>query len=199
MRIGVLALQGAIAEHVNAIQAVGAEAVLVKNKQDLSYIDGLLLPGGESTAIRRLIDYHDLLSPLQAFANSKPVFGTCAGLVLLAEAIEGESTHLSAMRITVQRNAFGRQVNSFETELVIQHVSKSFPAIFIRAPKIVTVQEGVEVLATYENEIVCARDRHLLACSFHPELTKDLSLMNYFLKIIKQHTPTTLGVRNSDI
>ena len=189
MRIGVLALQGAVAEHVKAIQAVGAEAFIVKNKQDLSYIDGLLLPGGESTAIRQLIDYHDMLTALQTFASSKPVFGTCAGLILLAETIEGQSTHIGAMRITARRNAFGRQVNSFETALRIRSISDAFPAIFIRAPKIVAVQEGVEVLATYQDEIVCARDRHLLACSFHPELTNDLSLMHYFLQIIEEHVP----------
>ena len=187
MKIGVLALQGAVAEHVNAIQAVGAEAIIVKNNDHLSHIDGLLLPGGESTAMRRLIDYHDMLVPLQAFAKNKPVFGTCAGLILLAETIEGQSPHIGAMRITAQRNAFGRQINSFETNLTIQKISESFPAVFIRAPKIVAVHEDVEVLATYHDTIVCARDRHLLACSFHPELTNDVSLMHYFFQMVKEH------------
>lgn len=189
MHIGVLALQGAVSEHVKAIEAVGAQAVLVKNKNDLRFIDGLLLPGGESTAMRQLIDYHDLLSALKVFAKSKPVFGTCAGLILLAETVEDQPAHLSAMRITAKRNAFGRQVDSFETSLVIQHVSEAFPAVFIRAPKIIAVQEGVDILATYENEIVCARDRHLLACSFHPELTNDLTLMHYFVQMIQEQLP----------
>lgn len=187
MHIGVLALQGAVEEHVKAIQAVGAQAVLVKQRADLSKLDGLLLPGGESTAIRQLMDYHDLLEPLQAFAKSKPVFGTCAGLILLADTVEGQTSHIGAMRITAKRNAFGRQVDSFETKLAIQYVSDAFPAVFIRAPKIVAVQEDVEILATYKQEIVCARDRHLLACSFHPEVTGDLSLMQYFVQMIQEH------------
>lgn len=186
MNIGVLALQGAVAEHANAIAAVGAQPVIVKKAEDFAQLNGLLLPGGESTAMRRLIDYYELMPTLQAFASSKPVFGTCAGLILLAETIEGEAAHIGAMRMTVQRNAFGRQVDSFETTLPIEHVSEAFPAVFIRAPKIVVVQDGVDVLATHNGEIVCARDRHLLACSFHPELTDDLSLMRYFVDMVKQ-------------
>ena len=123
MKIGVLGLQGAVAEHVNAIQSVGAEAIIVKNNHQLSHIDGLLLPGGESTAMRRLIDYHDMLVPLQAFAQNKPVFGTCAGLILLAETIEGQPPHIGAMRITAQRNAFGRQINSFETNIATEEIN----------------------------------------------------------------------------
>lgn len=191
MQIGVLALQGAVAEHIKTIQAVGAEGIIVKNKEDLASIDGLLLPGGESTSMRQLIDYQNLLAPLQNFASQKPVFGTCAGLILLAEEVKGEKPHIGTMRITAERNAFGRQINSFETALHIQNVSDSFPAVFIRAPKIVSVHDSVEVLATYQGEIVCARDRHLLACSFHPELTNDLALISYFVQMIQQQvTPT---------
>ncbi|OCS90964.1 pyridoxal 5'-phosphate synthase glutaminase subunit PdxT [Caryophanon latum] len=187
MKIGVLALQGAVAEHANAIEAVGARAVIVKNADDLAKLDALILPGGESTAMRRLIDYYELLEPLRTFASRKPVFGTCAGLILLAETIEGEAAHIGAMGITAHRNAFGRQVDSFETTLPIKEVSDAFPAVFIRAPKIVAVQDGVDVLATHNGEIVCARDRHLLACSFHPELTDDLALMRYFVEMVEAY------------
>lgn len=182
MKIGVLALQGAVTEHIKAIEACGAQGVAVKQAAQLDEIDGLLLPGGESTAIRRLIDYAKMLPALKNFAKEKPVFGTCAGLILLAETVEGEEPHIGQMRITAQRNAFGRQVDSFETPLAIQGVSDSFPAVFIRAPKITAVESGVEVLAAHEGTIVCARDRHLLACSFHPELTGDLTLMKYFIE-----------------
>ena len=184
MKIGVLALQGAVTEHMKAIEACGAKAVPIKQAKELAVIDGLLLPGGESTAMRRLIDYAQMLSALQQFAEEKPVFGTCAGLVLLAETVEGEEAHIGRMQITACRNAFGRQVDSFESRLVIKGVSESFPAVFIRAPKIAAVGNGVEVLAMHEGDIVCARDRHLLACSFHPELTNDLSLMKFFIEDI---------------
>lgn len=184
MNIGVLALQGAVKEHVSAIEACGATAVVVKKTNQLASLDGLLLPGGESTAMRKLIDYEDMLPTLQQFAKTKPVFGTCAGLILLAETIIGESNHIGAMHIVTERNAFGRQVDSFEVALPIKGVADNFPAVFIRAPKIVEIGEGVEVLATLNDEIVCARDRHLLACSFHPELTADPRLMQYFIEMI---------------
>lgn len=182
MNIGVLALQGAVTEHLRAIQAAGANAVAVKNVEQLEYIDGLLLPGGESTAIRRLIDNASMLPALQQFAKIKPVFGTCAGCILLAENVENGDASIGQMRITVRRNAFGRQIDSFETTLTIQGISDAFPAVFIRAPKIIAVEPGVEVLATYEGDIVCVRDRHLFACSFHPELTDNLSLITYFIE-----------------
>ncbi|KGR84436.1 pyridoxal 5'-phosphate synthase glutaminase subunit PdxT [Lysinibacillus odysseyi] len=182
MKIGVLALQGAVTEHMKAIKACGAQSIAVKQGEQLKELDGLLLPGGESTAMRRLIDYAQMLPALTEFAKNKPVFGTCAGLILLAETVEGEEAHIGQMRMTARRNAFGRQVDSFETELAIEGVSDSFPAVFIRAPKIAAVENGVEVLATHEGDIVCAKDRHLLACSFHPELTGDRSLMKYFIE-----------------
>ncbi|MFF5994650.1 pyridoxal 5'-phosphate synthase glutaminase subunit PdxT [Lysinibacillus sp. KU-BSD001] len=185
MKIGVLALQGAVTEHIKAIEACGSEAVPIKTAAQLQDIDGLLLPGGESTAMRRLIDYANMLPALQQFAENKPVFGTCAGLILLASSVEEEEAHIGQMRITARRNAFGRQIDSFETPIAIQGVSDHFPAVFIRAPKIAAVEEQVEVLAVLDGDIVCARDRHLLACSFHPELTTDLSLMNYFIDMCK--------------
>ena len=187
MKIGVLALQGAVREHVQAIQACGAEAVVVKKADDLAKLDGLVLPGGESTAMRRLIDRAELLEPLKQFAQAdKPMFGTCAGLVLLAKEIDGqEAAHLGVMDMTVARNSFGRQVDSFEADLDIVGIEAPFPAVFIRAPHIVRAGEGVEVLCEYEGRIVLARSGPFLSCSFHPELTGDHRLMQLFLDMIE--------------
>ncbi len=187
MKIGVLALQGAVREHVAAIQAGGAEAVVVKKAAQLEELDGLVLPGGESTAMRRLIDCADLLEPLRAFADAgKPVFGTCAGLVLLAKEIEGqEAAHLGVMDITVARNSFGRQVDSFEADLDIEGIDEPFPAVFIRAPHIVRAGADVEVLCEYQGRIVLAKSGPFLGCSFHPELTGDHRLMQLFLDMIE--------------
>lgn len=187
MKIGVLALQGAVREHVQAIQACGAEAVVVKNAGQLAELDGLVLPGGESTAMRRLIDRANLLEPLRQFADAgKPMFGTCAGLVLLAKEIDGqEAAHLGVMDMTVARNSFGRQVDSFEADLDIMGIDAPFPAVFIRAPHIVRAGEGVEVLCEYEGRIVLARSGPFLGCSFHPELTGDHRLMQLFLNMVE--------------
>lgn len=187
MKIGVLALQGAVREHVQAIQACGAEAVVVKNAGQLAELDGLVLPGGESTAMRRLIDRANLLEPLKQFAQAKkPIFGTCAGLVLLAKEIEGQdAAHIGVMDITVARNSFGRQVDSFEADLEIVGIEEPFPAVFIRAPHIVSAGEDVEVLCEYDGRIVLARSGPFLGCSFHPELTGDHRLMQLFLNMVE--------------
>jgi pyridoxal 5'-phosphate synthase pdxT subunit len=187
MKIGVLALQGAVAEHVRTVEAVGAEAVLVKRVEQLADLDGLILPGGESTAMRRLIDRYNFLEPLRAFgASGKPIFGTCAGMILLAKQIHNqESSHLGLMDVTVERNAFGRQVDSFEADLAIKGVAEDFPAVFIRAPYILEAGDGVEILSEDTGRIVAARDRHYLATAFHPELTKDTRLMGYFLRMVE--------------
>jgi pyridoxal 5'-phosphate synthase pdxT subunit len=185
MKIGVLALQGAVAEHARTVEAVGAEAVLVKRVEQLADLDGLILPGGESTAMRRLIDRYNFLEPLRAFGEAgKPIFGTCAGMILLAKRIHNqESSHLGLMNVTVERNAFGRQVDSFEADLAIKDVAEDFPAVFIRAPYIIEAGDGVDILSEDTGRIVAARDRHYLATAFHPELTKDTRLMKYFLKM----------------
>ncbi|AUD12524.1 MULTISPECIES: pyridoxal 5'-phosphate synthase glutaminase subunit PdxT [unclassified Planococcus (in: firmicutes)] len=187
MKIGVLALQGAVREHVQAIQACGAEAVVVKKAAELEELDGLVLPGGESTAMRRLIDRAELLEPLKQFAQAdKPMFGTCAGLVLLAKEIDGqEAAHLGVMDMTVARNSFGRQVDSFEADLDIVGIDAPFPAVFIRAPHIVRAGVDVEVLCEYEGRIVLARSGPFLGCSFHPELTGDHRLMQLFLDMVE--------------
>ncbi|NNV08023.1 pyridoxal 5'-phosphate synthase glutaminase subunit PdxT [Geobacillus sp. C56-T2] len=188
MKIGVLGLQGAVREHVRVIEACGAEAVIVKKPEQLAELDGLVLPGGESTTMRRLIDRYGLMEPLKQFAaDGKPMFGTCAGLILLAKRIVGyDEPHLGLMDITVERNSFGRQRESFEAELSIQGVGDGFVGVFIRAPHIVEVGDGVDVLATYNDRIVAARQGQFLGCSFHPELTDDHRFMQYFLNMVKE-------------
>lgn len=188
VKIGVLALQGAVREHIKAVEACGAEAVAIKHKEELNEIDGLILPGGESTTIRRLIDKYDFMDALREFARSgKPMFGTCAGLILIAKRLVGyDQPHIGVMDITVERNSFGRQRESFEAGLVINGIGKDFPAVFIRAPHIVDVGENVEVLAKHGDRIVAAREGQFLGCSFHPELTEDTRFTAYFVEMVKQ-------------
>lgn len=189
VKVGVLALQGAVREHVNAIEACGAEAVVIKHKEELKDVDGLILPGGESTTMRRLIDKYDFMDALKEFAHEgKPMFGTCAGLILLAKNIVGyETPHIGVMDITVERNSFGRQRESFEADLMIKDVAENFPAVFIRAPHIVEAGEEVEILAKHNDRIVAAREGQFLGCSFHPELTDDSRLTDYFVRMVKEY------------
>lgn len=189
-KIGVLALQGAVGEHMNQIKLLDHEAVEVKTGNDLCGIDGLILPGGESTAIGKLIERNDLLAPIQALAQQGiPMFGTCAGLILLAKKIKGSITpHLCLMDVEVERNSFGRQVDSFEVALAIPSIGYDITAVFIRAPHIVTIGEQVEILATYEERIVLARDGQFLGCSFHPELTDDVRILQYFIGMVNEFT-----------
>ncbi|MBU1107776.1 MAG: pyridoxal 5'-phosphate synthase glutaminase subunit PdxT [Candidatus Riflebacteria bacterium] len=191
-KIGILALQGAVREHANAIKKCGVEAVAVKSAEDLQKIDGLILPGGESTTMRRLIDTYDMLKPLKRFISmDRPVFGTCAGLILLARSIEGyDGCHIGMMDIVVQRNSYGRQINSFEANLDIKGIGKAFPGVFIRAPHIAEVGEGVDVICEHEGRIVMARQDNLLGCAFHPELTDDTRVMLYFVKMVRESVAT---------
>ncbi|MED3623435.1 pyridoxal 5'-phosphate synthase glutaminase subunit PdxT [Neobacillus thermocopriae] len=187
-KIGVLALQGAVREHIQSLEACGVEAVAIKRKEELQEVDGLILPGGESTTMRRLIDKYDFMDDLKAFASSgKPMFGTCAGLILLAKNIVGyDEPHLGLMDVTVERNSFGRQVDSFEADLAITGVADNFTAVFIRAPHIVEAGENVEVLSKHNGRIVAAREGQFLGCSFHPELTEDHRLTAYFVKMVEE-------------
>ena len=189
MRVGVLALQGAVAEHMGMLEQLGAEAVSVKKVEDLQELDGLVIPGGESTTISKLMHRYSLMEAIRQFGEAKkPIFGTCAGAILLAKEIQGqEDRHLGLMDIKVERNAFGRQKESFETVLPIAGVAPDYPAVFIRAPYIVEVGERGQVLAKYENKIVAARVDHYLACAFHPELTEDTRFHKYFLDMIKEN------------
>ncbi|MCZ8517650.1 pyridoxal 5'-phosphate synthase glutaminase subunit PdxT [Paenibacillus filicis] len=188
MRIGVLALQGAVAEHIRMIEKAGAEGVVVKRKEQLQDVDGMIIPGGESTTIGKLMRAYDFIDALREFSEQgKPLFGTCAGLIVLAKQIAGqEEAHLGLMDIKVARNAFGRQRESFETDLDIKGIDKDVRAVFIRAPLIEEVGENVEVLATYKDQIVAARQGHLLAASFHPELTDDERMHGYFLDMVRK-------------
>jgi len=185
MKIGVLALQGAVAEHMRMLDQVGVDSVAVKHVEQLVDIDGLIIPGGESTTIGKLMRLYGFIEAIRDFsAQQKPIFGTCAGLIVIAKEIVGEPiSHLGLMDIQVSRNAFGRQRESFETDLQVQGIQDPVRAVFIRAPLITEVASGVEVLSTYKGQIVAARQGHLLACSFHPELTDDASMHTYFAKM----------------
>ncbi|OCT13068.1 glutamine amidotransferase subunit PdxT [Paenibacillus pectinilyticus] len=187
-KIGVLALQGAVAEHIRGIEKAGAEGVVVKRTEQLAELDGIILPGGESTTIGKLMRTYGFIEALREFsAAGKPIFGTCAGLIVIAKEITGQpEAHLELMDITVARNAFGRQRESFETDLPIKGIDENVRAVFIRAPLIEKVGPDVDVLATYDGQIVAARQGHLLAASFHPELTDDFRLHSYFLDMVKQ-------------
>lgn len=188
VKIGVLALQGAVREHIKAVENCGAEAVEIKHKEELKDVDGLILPGGESTTMRRLIDKYDFMDALKEFANEgKPMFGTCAGLILLAKNLVGyDQSHIGVMDVTVERNSFGRQRESFEADLEIKDVAECYPAVFIRAPHIVDVGENVEVLCKHDDRIVVAREGQFLGCSFHPELTEDYRFTSYFVDMVKE-------------
>ncbi|WP_102693413.1 pyridoxal 5'-phosphate synthase glutaminase subunit PdxT [Rummeliibacillus pycnus] len=193
--IGVLALQGAVREHIRAIESVGAKAIAVKHKEDLEHLDGVVLPGGESTTMRKLINRYDMMPALRLFAASgKPMFGTCAGLILLAKKlVDYKEPHIGVMDVEVERNSFGRQVDSFEVLLDLKDIGTDFPAVFIRAPHIVNIGEGVEVLGKYDGRIVLARDGQFLGCSFHPELTEDTRIIEYFVNMVKESKSTVLA------
>jgi len=188
MKIGVLALQGAFIEHKKKLEQLGVEVVEVRLPPDLEGLDGLIIPGGESTTIGKLAVEYGLVEPLAAFARSKPVWGTCAGMIFMARDIGLHQPLLGVMDITVQRNAFGRQVDSFETDLEIEGLNGDgpFPAIFIRAPRISNIDdENVQVLARLQDgTAVAARQGHWLVTSFHPELSDDDRLHRYFIDLI---------------
>lgn len=189
MKIGVLALQGAVAEHIRMLKLAGVEGVIIKTAEQLEQIDGLIIPGGESTTIGKLMRTYGFIEGIQQFsAEKKPVFGTCAGLILIATEIAGQSeAHLGLMNMVVARNAFGRQRESFETDLDIAGMKNKVRAVFIRAPLIESVGSDVDVLSVFNDQIVAARQDHLLAASFHPELTDDYSFHQYFIDMVKHY------------
>ncbi|MDY5059340.1 pyridoxal 5'-phosphate synthase glutaminase subunit PdxT [Staphylococcus simulans] len=183
MKIGVLALQGAVREHLRHIELSGHEGVAIKRVEQLEEIDGLILPGGESTTLRRLMNLYGFK---EALVNSDlPMFGTCAGLIVLAQDIVGEEGYLKKLDITVERNSFGRQVDSFESELDIKGIAEDIEAVFIRAPHIEKVNsDNVEVLSTVGDKIVAVKEGNYLGVSFHPELTDDYRVTQYFIEHI---------------
>lgn len=186
MKIGILALQGAFIEHENALHRLGAKTVQVRLPGQLDDLDGLIIPGGESTTIGKLATNFGLLHPLREFASQRPTWGTCAGMIFLAQELEhNQQPILGVMDITVDRNAFGRQVDSFERDIAIAGMDAPFHAVFIRAPVATRAGDGVDVLAQLDDQrIVAARQRHLLATAFHPELTPDDRLHDYFLQLV---------------
>ena len=182
--VGVLALQGAFREHVAAVTRLGATAREVRQLKDIDGIDALIIPGGESTTMGKLLNEWNMLEPLrQRILDGMPVYGSCAGLILLCRDIENsDQPRLGVLDATVRRNAFGRQVDSFETNLSIPEIGADpLPAVFIRAPVITGVGAGVKVLAEVNGQAVAVRQNNILATSFHPELTPDTRMHSYFL------------------
>ena len=193
MRIGVLALQGAFIEHEKILEKIGVETFEIRKKSDLSNavsdksIDGLIIPGGESTTIGKLLHDLDLFDDIKKLiSDGLPAFGTCAGLILLAKKIENDDrVHLSLMDIKVKRNAYGRQLGSFFTENEFKHVGK-VPMTFIRAPYITEVGENVEILSEVDGNTVAAKENNILVTSYHPELNDDLQVHKFFIDMCKK-------------
>ncbi|MFZ3063645.1 MAG: pyridoxal 5'-phosphate synthase glutaminase subunit PdxT [Actinomycetota bacterium] len=197
MIVGVLALQGAVREHLERVRRCGSGTLAVKKLSDLSCLDGLIIPGGESTTIGKLLIKYDFIEPIRQLSEAGiPIFGTCAGLILLAGKItEGSQPLLELMDIEARRNAFGRQRESFETDLSIPDLGeKPFPGVFIRAPWIESVGDGVRVMAEFNGKAVMARQNSLLVASFHPELTDDLRVHRYFLDMVRESLSLKSGV-----
>lgn len=191
MKIGVLALQGAFIEHEKKLAELGVEPIQVRLPDQLTGLDALIIPGGESTTIGKLAEQYGLIEPLREFAQRNPTWGTCAGMIFLAKDIGNDRQPiLGLMDVRVNRNAFGRQIDSFEQDLQINEIGNDpFHAVFIRAPIITQViedaQPQVDVLAALEDgRIVAARQGHLLATAFHPELTDDQRLHRYFVEMV---------------
>ncbi|PQV65125.1 pyridoxal phosphate synthase yaaE subunit [Abditibacterium utsteinense] len=193
LRIGLLALQGDYLAHRTLLESLGAQVHLVRAPEDLVGLDGLLIPGGESTVMSRLCERYDLFEPLKTQIEAGlPTFGTCAGLIFLSKHIEGGSQNfaqktLGVLDVDVARNAYGAQIDSFETDLIVSELGESVRAVFIRAPRIENVGAGVEVLATYENAPVLVRQGAILALSFHPEIAGERRLHQMWLELVKKY------------
>ena len=190
MKIGVLALQGDVREHRAALTGAGATPVEVKHAEQLDDIAGIVIPGGESTTIGKLLDRFGLLEPLRArLDDGLPAYGTCAGLILMAKDVTGPDPaphRLDAMDVTVRRNAYGRQVDSFEADVDVAGLDPAFRAVFIRAPRIEDVGDGVDVLASYDGDPVLVRQGHLLGSTFHPEISGDPRVHELFVDVVSR-------------
>lgn len=188
-KIGVLALQGAFREHRKALESLDCEVAEIRKPSDLEGINGLIIPGGESTTMGKLLQVDELGERIKELAKKNlPIFGTCAGMIVLSKKIENSDQYrLGLMDVTVQRNAFGRQVASFETDIEVPAVGQeSVKAVFIRAPYLKEVAPNVGILAEYEGKIVFARQGNIIASAFHPELTEDRRVHQYFLSIVDE-------------
>ncbi|WP_034551838.1 pyridoxal 5'-phosphate synthase glutaminase subunit PdxT [Carnobacterium funditum] len=189
MRIGVLSLQGGVAEHIDHINKLGHEGVEIKKLEDMNDLQGIILPGGESTTIGNILRERKMLAILrEKIISGFPVWGTCAGMILLAKYNEESSQgHLKVMDIKVKRNAYGSQVNSFKKNIIINEISSDpIPLIFIRAPLITEVFEDVNIICTVDDKIVAARQNNMFATSFHPEMTDNLEVHRYFVNMCKE-------------
>ena len=188
MKLGILAVQGAFIEHEKIIKGLGADCIEIRKKEQLEYIDGIILPGGESTVQGQLIRKLEILEPLKEMINNGlPVLATCAGAILLSQTIEnGDEAHLGTLPVEIKRNAYGRQLSSFVTNANIDGIGE-FPMVFIRAPYISSVSENVRILATVDEHIVAVQYKNQIGMSFHPELTSDIRIHKYFLDIAKEY------------
>ena len=188
MQIGILAVQGAFIEHKHAMEKLGASCIEIRQKKDLDSIDGIILPGGESTVQGKLIHELDMFEPIQKkINNGLPVLATCAGLILLAEEIENdEARHLATLPVTVKRNAYGRQLGSFETVGKVGKID-NFTMTFIRAPYITEVSDNVEILSTVDSRIVGVQYKNQIGLAFHPELTDDLRIHEAFFNLVQKY------------
>ncbi|MFQ5729927.1 MAG: pyridoxal 5'-phosphate synthase glutaminase subunit PdxT [Waddliaceae bacterium] len=200
--VGVLALQGAFAKHMAMLHSIQVKAKPVRRPQELKECDALVIPGGETTTMMRRIDFIGLREFLVEFAEKKPIFGTCAGLVLMAkEVVGGSVTPLGLMNIVVERNGYGRQYESFSAGIfpLFPEMGRSFRGVFIRAPRLRRVGKGVTVLATFDGEPVLVQQNHFLAASFHPELTDNSAIHRFFLNLVKTGGQTGGQARDSGI
>jgi 5'-phosphate synthase pdxT subunit len=197
LKVGVLGLQGDVREHVASLEAADATPVVVKRASELADVDALILPGGESTTIGKLLDRFELLDPLRRRVSSgMPVYGTCAGMILLADRVEGRDPaphRIGGLDIEVVRNAYGRQSDSFEADLAVAGLDEPFRAVFIRAPGVNGVGEGVEVLAEVDGAPVLVRQGRVLASSFHPEMTGDARIHEMFVDIVNSTSKSKRG------
>ncbi|MBU3159660.1 pyridoxal 5'-phosphate synthase glutaminase subunit PdxT [Clostridium frigoris] len=186
MKIGVLSLQGDVIEHINHIRKLGHIGIEIKKVEDMNGINGIILPGGESTAIGKLLREIKMLIPLRdKILSGLPVWGTCAGMILLAKSIEGETDgHLKIMDIKVKRNAYGSQINSFKRNVIISEISSEpQPLVFIRGPVITETASDVKILCKVDDKIVAAKQNNMFVTAFHPELTDNLAVHKYFINM----------------
>ena len=186
--IGVLALQGDYTSHARALEEAGAEARMVRTKEDLAQVDGLILPGGESTTFLKLLEREGLFAPLLKFTESQPTFGTCAGCILLAKKVlRPEQQSLGVLDATVERNAYGRQIDSDILSAGTSLPGGPLEMVYIRAPRVAEIGEAVDVLAARNGDPVLIRQKNILAATFHPELSEDRRVHRYFVEMVREH------------
>jgi 5'-phosphate synthase pdxT subunit len=189
LTVGVLALQGDFEKHIEALKSAGGEGVEIRTVGDLREVEGLIIPGGESTTVGKLMSRYGLDKAIKDLSTiGLPIWGTCMGMIMMADRIENsDQPSLNLLDITVKRNAFGRQIDSFETDIYFEPLNSNIHAVFIRAPIVTQIGASVQTLATFENKIVCVKQNNLLGSSFHPELTDDPRVHVYFIKMVEKY------------